>query len=144
MLNNDSIKLLRECDAGIIMGINSLSDVTDDIKSVELSDLIEDSIRTHKLLKQKVEKLLDENCDDGKMPNPIAETMSWMKTNIKLMTDNSDATIADVLTDGCNMGVKSISRYINQYSNAEAEAVSIAKNLRDIEEELEIELREYL
>ena len=144
MLNSDSIKLLRECDAGIIMGINSMQDVLDDIVDIELSDIIEDSINTHKVLKQKVEKMLDENSDDGKSPNPIAETMSWVKTNIKLIADNSDATVADLITDGCNMGVKSISRYINQYSNAEPEAISIAKNLRDIEEELEIELREYL
>jgi len=144
MLNDDSIKLLSECDAGIIMGINSLKDVRDDIKDFELADIIDNSIDTHKLLKEKVEKLLDENNDDGKMPSAVAETMSWMKTNIKLIADNTDATVADLITDGCSMGVKSISRYINQYTKAEPVAVSIAKNLRDIEEELEIELREYL
>ena len=34
--------------------------------------------------------------------------MSWMKTNMKLAMDTSDAAIADLMTDGCNMGVKSL------------------------------------
>jgi hypothetical protein len=45
--------------------------------------------------------------------------MSWMKTNMKLSMEDSDATIADLMTDGCNMGVKSLNRYLNQYKAAD-------------------------
>ena len=67
-----------------------------------------------------------------------------MKTNVKLVMDESDATIADLITDGCNMGVKSLSRYLNQYQAADEETKDIAKKLIKQEEELSIHMRSFL
>ena len=58
--------------------------------------------------------------------------------------DESDATIADLITDGCNMGVKSLSRYLNQYQAADEETKDIAKKLIKQEEELSIHMRPFL
>ena len=74
----------------------------------------------------------------------MAQGMSWMKTNVKLAMDESDATIADLITDGCNMGVKSLSRYLNQYQAADEETKDIAKKLIKQEEELIIHMRSFL
>jgi hypothetical protein len=74
----------------------------------------------------------------------MAQGMSWMKTNVKLAMDESDATIADLITDGCNMGVKSLSRYLNQYQAADEETKDIAKKLIKQEEELSIHMRSFL
>lgn len=67
-----------------------------------------------------------------------------VKTNVKLAMDESDATIADLITDGCNMGVKSLSRYLNQYQAADEETKDIAKKLIKQEEELSIHMRSFL
>lgn len=144
MANQDTIKLLRECDAGIKTGIDSIQEVLSDVKDFKLGEILRDSVDTHRLLGHKTESLLQKYGEEGKEPGTMAKTMTWMKTNMKLAADNSDATIADLITDGCGMGIKSVSRYINQYSKADTQAMDIAKNLRDIEEELEISLREYL
>lgn len=144
MANQDTIKLLRECDAGIKTGIISIQEVLSDVKDFKLAEILSDSIDTHRLLAHKAEALLQKYGDSGKEPSTMAKTMTWMKTNIKLAQDNSDATIADIITEGCSMGIKTVSRYINQYPKAESQAVDIAKNLRDIEEELEISMRDYL
>lgn len=82
--------------------------------------------------------------DDGKDPNPIAKSMSWMKTNVKLIMDQSDETIADLMTDGCNMGVKTLHRYLNQYQGAEEKTKDIAKRLINLEEKLTVDIRAYL
>ena len=74
----------------------------------------------------------------------LIKGMSWMKTNVKLAMDESDATIADLITDGCNMGVKSLSRYLNQYQAADEETKHIAKKLIKQEEELSIHMRSFL
>ena len=71
--------------------------------------------KEHDVIKQEIQKLLDEYHDDGKDPNPIAKGMSWIKTNVKLIVDESDNTIAELMTDGCNMGVKSLNKYLNEY-----------------------------
>ena len=67
-----------------------------------------------------------------------------MKTNLKLSMDNSDATIADLMTDGCDMGVKSLSRYLNQYKAADERSKDIAKKLIALEADLSLQMRQYL
>jgi hypothetical protein len=67
-----------------------------------------------------------------------------MKTNMKLAMPASDHTIADLMTDGCNMGVKSLSRYLNQYKAADEVSKDIAKRLIHLEAELAIDIRGYL
>ena len=67
-----------------------------------------------------------------------------MKTNMKLGMDDSDATVADLMTDGCNMGVKSLNRYLNQYKAADEVSKDITKRLINLEEKLTIDIRQYL
>ena len=92
----------------------------------------------------EVQKLLGQYRDEGKNPNPIAKGMSWMKTNMKLSMEDSDATIADLMTDGCNMGVKSLNRYLNQYKAADEVSKDITKRLINLEEKLTVDIRQYL
>lgn len=74
----------------------------------------------------------------------MAKSMSWMKTNVKSVMNESDHTIADLMTDGCNMGVKSLHKYLNQYKAAEEKAKDIVKRLINIDEKLTLEIREFL
>jgi hypothetical protein len=144
MIEQDTIKLLRECDAGIKMGIDSIEDVLDRTKAEDFRNKLSVCKSEHHKLEQEIQGLLDKYQDDGKDPNPIAKGMSWMKTNMKLTMENSDATIADLMTDGCNMGVKSLSRYLNQYKAADEVSKDIAKRLIHLEAQLAVDIRQYL
>ena len=55
---------------------------------------------------------------------------------MKMGMDNCDATIADLITDGCNMGIKSLYRYLNQYKAADEKAKNLCHRLITIEEQL--------
>ena len=70
--------------------------------------------------------------------------MSWIKTNVMLSMNDSDNTIADLMTDGCNMGVKSLNKYLNKYKAADEVSKDITKRLINLEEELAIDIRCYL
>lgn len=144
MVEADTIKLLRECDAGIKMGVASIDDVLDYIHDETFRKYLSDSKNQHDKLKEEIEVLLEEYHDDGKEPNPMAKSMSWMKTNMKLVMDESDETIADLMTDGCNMGVKSLHKYLNQYEAADEKTKDITKRLINLEEKLAIDIRRYL
>ena len=144
MIEQDTVKLLRECDAGVKMGISSIEDVLDYVKSEQLKQSLSDCKREHEKLNEELQELLNRYHDDGKEPNPIAKGMSWMKTNMKLAMHESDHTIAELMTDGCNMGVKSLSRYLNQYKAADEVSKDIAKRLIHLEAELAIDIRGYL
>ena len=144
MAESDSIKLLRECDAGITMGVTSIDEVLSYVKNPTFRKLLTECRNKHEKLREEIQMLLLASQDDGKDPNPIAKSMSWMKTNVKLVMDQSDETIADLMTDGCNMGVKTLHRYLNQYQGAEEKTKDIAKRLINLEEKLTVDIRAYL
>ena len=144
MIEQDTIKLLRECDAGIRMGTESIDEVVDYVHASQMRDLLNTCRYEHAKLGTEIQTQLDRFQDKGKSPNPIAQKMSWMKTGMKLAMDESDATIADLMTDGCNMGVKSLNRYLNQYGAADEVSKDITKRLIDLEEQLSVDLRSYL
>ena len=142
--DSDTVKLLRECDAGIKMGISSIEDVVSDVKDRNFREMLNECRRRHEALSIEVGALLDEHQDAGKSPNPMAKSMSFIKTNVMMTVKPKDETIADLMTDGCNMGVKSLGRYLNQYKNADEKSRDIAKNLISLEDRLSNDLREYL
>ena len=144
MIEQDTIKLLRECDAGIKMGVSSIEDVLDRVHSRELRRILSDSRKAHEKLQKEIDEALCRFRDDGKEPNPIAKTMSHMKTGMKMGLDDSDATIAELMTDGWNMGVKSLSRYLNQYAAADEMSKDVCKRLIKLEEALSVDMRDYL
>ena len=144
MIEQDTIKLLRECDAGVKMGVASIDDVLDFVGSDQLQKRLTVCKDEHEHLNAEIQKLLGKYRDEGKNPNPIAKGMSWMKTNLKLAVNESDHTIADLITDGCNMGVKSLNRYLNQYEAADEVSKDITKRLINLEEKLAIDIRGYL
>lgn len=144
MIEQDTIKLLRECDAGVKMGTKSIDDVLKYVHNENFKEYLTNCKSEHNKLENEIKELLDKYDDDGKNPNPIAKSMSWMKTNMKITMDDSDKTVADLMTDGCNMGVKSLNRYLNQYVAADEVSKDIAKRLINLEEKLAIDIRKYL
>ena len=144
MIEKDTIKLLRECDAGIEMGVSAINDVMDHVSDEKFRDRLANCRAKHEKLEKQIRMRLDRFGDDGKAPNPMAKGMSWIKTNAMLAMDESDNTIADLLTDGCNMGVKSLNRYLNQYGAADEHSKDITKRLINLEEKLAADMRQYL
>ena len=144
MIEQDTVKLLRECDAGVKMGVASIDDVLEYSHSKELKDLLSKSKDHHTKLGDEIHALLLEYGSDEKEASAMAKGMSWMKTEMKLMMNDSDRTIADLMTDGCNMGVKSLNRYLNQYEAADEKSKDITKRLINLEEKLVIDIRDFL
>ncbi len=144
MIEQDTIKLLRECDAGVKMGISSIEDVLPHVKNENLRKYLYECKKEHDKLENEIKEHLDRFDDDGKQPNPIAKGMSELKTNFKLGLNDTDETIADLMTDGCNMGVKSLNKYLNEYEAADEFSKDITKRLINLEEKLAVEIRKYL
>lgn len=144
MVNSDTIKLLKECDAGSKMAVTSIDDVMEKIRDSSMKSLLQESKDHHAKLGNEIHSLLNQYGKSEKDPNPMAKGMSWMKTNMKMTMDDSDATVADLITDGCNMGIKSLYRYVNQYKAADDTSKDICNRLISIEQELRKGLRDYL
>lgn len=144
MENQDTIHLLKECDAGTKMAISSIDDILEKVKDEKLKDILSKSKDEHKKIEDEIKSLTDEYDSEEKEPNAMAKGMSWLKTNFKMSMDDSDATVADLITDGCNMGVKSLNEYLNKYETANSKVKDICNRLIKLEEQLCKDIKGYL
>ena len=144
MIHQDTIKLLRECDSGIKMGVSTINEVLPHTYSGTLRELLSKCRYEHEELDRELRSLLSEYADKGKSPNPLVKGMSFIKTEGALLMTEGDSTIARIMTDGCNMGIKSLSKYLNEYRAADERSKTIAKRLIDSEDRLAKNIRIYL
>lgn len=140
----DTVKLLQECDAGTKMAVTSIDEVLDKVSASDMKQLLQKSKSHHEKLGDEIHSMLSSHGNAEKDPSLMAKSMSWMKTNMKMTMDNSDESVANLITDGCNMGVKTLNRYLNQYSEADHASKAVCTRLISIEEELCKDLKKYL
>ena len=140
-VNADTVELIKECDAGVKTAVKSIDEVLDTVVDNEMKKMLVENKKDHEKIQNEIDKLLDKYNKEGKEPSPMAKAMSWTKINIKIMTDKSDKTVADLITEGCNMGIKTLNKYKNRYGKADKEAVSIDDKLIQLEEQLAFKLR---
>lgn len=134
MINEDTIYLLRECNAGTQMAVYSIGEDSGKCQRSEAREILISSKNHHEQLGNELHILLQKYGDTTKDPGVIAKGMSWIKTNAKLAIDDSDRVCADLITDGCHMGTKTMQRHINQYLAADREARGKAEELIRMEE----------
>ena len=144
MANEDTINLLKECSSGVKMGIDGINSVIEKVDDKKLLFILEKYLKDHEKLEEKIEKELKKFNDDEKEPNPLAKAMSWAKVNMTLIKGEHDKTIADLMTEGCNMGIKSICRYMNEYDSAMESIKGLCYDLVEIEENFSKDLRSFL
>ena len=143
-MNTDTINLLRECNAGIKMGESAIKQVLPHVKSDELRHTLQVCENTHASLGDETHALLLNHKADTKDPHPVIRAMSSMKICSTMLMKESDKSIASIMTDGCDMGIKSLSHYLNKYDKADESAKNIAKRLIASEEYLENKIRAFL
>lgn len=144
MIEQDTIRLLRECDAGVQMGVSAIHQALTGTNDPDLRARLEKSAREHEQLAEEIARELDRYHDEGKAPNPIAKAMSTAKTNMELLMHEDDKTVASLITDGANMGVKSLNQYLNEFEAADERSKDICKRLIHLEQELLREVRDFL
>lgn len=104
MIENDTIRLLRECSSGAEMGARSIGDVLDKVEDRRLKSILAASRDTHQKIERETKEILNRCGDKTKDPPAIAKIMSKFTTDMKTAFDPGDDKAADLITQGCNMG----------------------------------------
>ncbi len=143
-MTDDTIHLLKECDSGTKTAVNSIRQVLDNVKSEELFKLLSDSLKAHEKIGDELHSRLSELGERGKDPSGVARVSAWAKINWSLLVDDDDKTIASLMTDGCNMGIKQLEIYKNKYPTADRASQKMTQKLIDEETALCEKLRQYL
>lgn len=143
-MNEDGINLLKECNSGCKSATNSMKQVLPYITNEKRKSIINGYNDRHIKIGDECHQMLNEYHEEEKDPPVMAKAFSWISTEMKLMINDDTHKIADLMIDGCNMGIKSVSEYINKYNNASKESMDLAKNLVKVEQEFMNELLGYL
>ena len=143
-MQNDTVRLLSQCDAGISMALSAIDEVLPAAEDPHLRKTLHMSKAAHQNLQTRTRQLLTEHHAPGKSPNPMAKAMNWLKTNTSLAFRPGDGTVADLVVSGCNMGVKNLYRYQNQYRGADCPSKNVADELIGLEADLANSLYPYL
>ncbi|MDD6036110.1 MAG: hypothetical protein PUC30_07985 [Lachnospiraceae bacterium] len=143
-MQEDTRRLLQECNSGCKMAINSMQQIQDYVTDEGLATLIRESTERHEKLEAESTKLLEENGEYEKEPGVMASAMSWLSTEMKMLVKRSDTEVAKIMMDGCNMGIQSIVEKSHEYANASEESKKLAERLVKEEELFMRDLKEYL
>lgn len=143
-MNTDTINLLKECNSGCKMATNSIEQLLPNITDQKLKSIIKEYNDKHIKIGDECHEMLNKLSAEEKDPPVIAKAFSWISTEMKLMMNDDTHKIADLMIDGCNMGIKSVSEYINKYGSASSESMDLAKRLVRMEQEFINELLGYL
>lgn len=144
MQERDTINLLKECNSGLKMAVNSIDEVIEKVRSRQIHAILEQSLQKHKKLGDSVHALLQNYNQTTEKPGKIAKAMSWLMINMKFLKTPTDYKIAEIMYDGCNMGIRSIYHYKNMYSDASGEAKNLASQIIENEKYCMTELQKYL
>lgn len=143
-MHEDTVHLLGDCAAGIEMAVNTMDSLLPEIKDRTLRQKVRGSIDDHHRLHDRTRALLDQYGGQVKSPGAMAKSMAWLKTNTRMALKADDTTAAYLVADGCDIGVKSLSRSRNRYAGADQAAVDLAQSLIRCEEALSAGMRPYL
>lgn len=144
IMNEDTKKLLEECNYGCKMAVESMEQILEYVDDEELEKLIICYMEKHIKIEEKSSVLLEEAEQGEKSPGIVASTFAWLTVEMKLMMKDDNHQVTKILMNGCNMGIQSVSKSINDYHEANGESKQIAKELVDIEEDFMKKLKEYL
>ena len=143
-VSQDTVRLLKECDAGCKMAIDSMEQIYKYVTNDQLKNLITKYNGAHIRLEEDIHRMLNTAGEEGKEPNPMAKASSWIQSEVKMMMKGDTHEAASLLTDGCNMGIKSLCEYKNNYKAADEKSVSLCEKICDIETKMVEELQAFL
>ena len=84
-MEENTIKLLKECSLGCKMAVKSIAQVMEYVQGKKLGDILFAYDKKHKELDAEVDKALSAYGKEGKEPPMMAEVGSWMKIEMKML-----------------------------------------------------------
>lgn len=141
---SDTVNLLKKCDAGIKMGIDAIDEVLSHVRDDEFKTTLSEYKAEYNDIREEIEEMLDDFNVEDENPSSLSKGMATLKTELKLAFNDSDSGIASVITDGCNTGVKTLNRCLNDYDKADSEARDATRRLIGLMDKQSLDMRPYL
>lgn len=143
-VSQDTVELLKECDAGCKMAMESMEQIKKYVTDDQLKTLIQKYNGAHIKMEEDIHRMLNNLGEEGQEVNPLAKASSWVQSEVRMMINGDTHQAASLLTDGCNMGIKSLNEYKNTYKAADEKSVYLCEKLCDVETKMVEDLQKFL
>lgn len=143
-MEDETICLLKECSSGCKMAIESIDQVLGSATDENLVQVLNKSKEMHQELETRANEQLQKYGKNEEEPGMMVSMMAQLSTHMKLLVKGDAAQIAKIMMDGCNMGIESVSKYLNQYKNANEESRKLAEDIVEASEDFQQDLKQFL
>lgn len=144
MSQMETCELLKKCTSGIKMAIDAIDEVLPNVKNPALKNKLITSKKEHKKLEEETVNLLKQYRQEEQAPGMMAKGMAWMKTNLQMSVNPGDDTIANLMSSGCDMGIRTLYKALNDNTEASEGSKALVKKVIKAEENLGKEMQGYL
>ena len=143
-MDTATYELLKECNSGCRMARNSIEQLAVYLKSQELQDLFCKYKEEYENIEKESVRLSKGELQEETMSEKVAETFARISAEVKLMMNDDSSKIAEMMIDGANMGIKSITETLNRYPEAEKDSITLAKKFERVCEKVMHDMKKYL
>lgn len=126
------------------MAMESVKKMREYAKDSELNNLLEAYGEKHRKLEGEIANELKSCGEHESDPSMMAEIMARTEMNVKMFMHPDDHQVAKIMMDGCNMGIQSVSEYVNKYPDASSESQRLAKQIIKVEEDFMQEMKGFV
>lgn len=146
-MEENNKELLQYIYKTVEMGKYSTTELIKNLhgKDNKIKDSLDDILKEYEHFYEKTQKLLEKNKIEEKEVGMMAKISASMSMKKEIMTDNSDASISDMLIKGLTMGSLEMSKKIDQYEKkADNKMLDLAKDVHKFQETKIEELKKFL
>lgn len=144
---DENLELLEYIYQNAEMGVFTLTKLIKKINDKEnkIKKVVEEQLKGYEQYLKDSKKLLEKNDEEAKTNTVMSKISASMGIDMEVMKDNSDASIAHMLTQGITMGVVDITTKIDNYKESvDGKNLKLAKDFLQFQEEQLKILKSYL
>lgn len=141
-INKDT---LDELNKGCAMGMDAIRNILEKVEDKKFKKVLEKEFDKYKDIHHRIEKKYEEfSREEPTETSAMNKVMTWSMTEMKLMKDQSDSKIAELLSQGTNMGIIEGRKLLNHKEKLDKEVEKILTDFIEMQEESVEIYKEYL
>lgn len=144
MKEENNINILDELNKGCCMGSDAVKVILEKIEGKEFKKVCEKLLEEYEDLEEKINKTYDKYSDEEPHEtNAMDKAMTWYGIQIRTITDSSASKLAEMLTQGLNMGIIEGKKLLN-HKDGDKKVQGLVKDYVDMQEKYVEKIKEFL
>ena len=144
MKEENNINLLDELNKGCCMGSDAVKFILDKVDGKKFKEVCDNLLEEYEDLQEKINKVYDKYSDnEPHETNLMNKAMTWYGIQMKTMADNSASKLAELLTQGLNMGIIEGKKLLN-HKDADKKGLKLVEEYVDMQERYVEIIKEFL